>query len=200
MTDPTSLEKTDIALGTVLASRKGHPVVRTAAEIGKLGDQGPLYAGAAAVILVAAASKNCRLLCAGVSMLAAVAAADAAKSAAKRCVHRTRPYRLLDEGRYALGAGGAVEKPEQSFPSGHVAGTLAAAGAISRCYPGATPWAFGAVVVIGLARLAKGAHWPLDVAGGALLGAGAEALSWRLVRWAALQACGRASRAAGRRG
>jgi membrane-associated phospholipid phosphatase len=117
-------------------------------------------------------------------MLAAVAAADLSKRLTKSLVRRTRPHVLLDEGRYETDAGGSEEKPEQSFPSGHTACSVAAARALSRTYPAAGASAGLAAIAIGVSRIVKGAHWPLDVAGGAVIGLAAEALSAALLRFA----------------
>src|SRR5205809_494199 len=84
---------------------------------------------------------------------AAVEAADAGKRLAKRRVRRTRPHVLLDGGRYASDAGGSGRKPEQSFPSGHVAGSLAAARAVSRHYPRAGALAYAATAAVAVGRV-----------------------------------------------
>jgi undecaprenyl-diphosphatase len=115
-------------------------------------------------------------------MLLAVATADLGKRLLKGCVTRTRPKVLLDEGRYEADSGGSEAKPEQSFPSGHVACTVAEARAISRQTPEAAPWSAIAVTIIGVARVAKGDHWPLDVAAGLVLGLVSEAVSSRGLR------------------
>jgi membrane-associated phospholipid phosphatase len=172
-----SLENADIALGKAVASNKENPAVRVASQLGKLGDQEPLYIAAAALVVAGLAGTNCRLARAGFTMLAAVAAADAGKTFLKHRVHRTRPNVTLDEGRYASGVGHSEQKPQQSFPSGHMAGTVAAVRAVARHYPRIGPWGAAASVAIALTRMAKGAHWPLDIAAGAVIGIGAEALS-----------------------
>ena len=181
-TDANDLEQNDIELGEKLASRRNDPAVRKASKVGKLGDQEPLYAAAAATLLYAVATCRARLACASVAVLAAVAGADAGKTIAKRSVHRTRPHVKMDDDRYERGLGGTGEQPEQSFPSGHVACTVAAARALSRHYPASSPWGALATITIAIARLAKGAHWPLDVAGGLAIGLFAEALTSAALR------------------
>jgi membrane-associated phospholipid phosphatase len=164
----TDIEKADIELGTKLASQRHHPVARAADKAGKFGDQGPLYAMSSGLLAVGVASRDRRLTDTGLSMLASIAAADVTKRIVKRLVKRTRPHVLLDRGHYEADTGGSDRKPEQSFPSGHTACTVAAARALS---------AVAASVGIGISRIAKGAHWPLDVAAGALIGLIAEAFS-----------------------
>lgn len=66
--------------------------------------------------------------------------------------------------------GGSPDKKKQSFPSGHVACTVAAASVVSRAYPPATPYVGTAAAAISLSRVANGSHWPLDVAAGLLIG------------------------------
>jgi undecaprenyl-diphosphatase len=171
------LEKADIKLGKKIAKHRHHPVAKAAGKAGKLGDQGPLYALSSGVLAVGAASRDRRLTDTGLSMLAAVAVADLAKRVAKNLVRRTRPKALLDEGDYDADAGGSDRKKEQSFPSGHTACTVAAARAFSRNVPEGSAPAAVAATVLGLSRVAKGEHWPLDVAAGAVIGLVAEAFT-----------------------
>jgi hypothetical protein len=171
------VENADVELGKKMASKRHHPLVKAAADAGKFGDQGPLYALSSGILLVGVASRDQRLTDCGLAMLAAIGVADVGKRIAKRLVRRTRPHVLLDEGRYDTDTGGSDHKPEQSFPSGHTACTVAAARALSRNFPETAGAAGAAAVAIGITRVAKGAHWPLDVAAGAVIGLAAEALS-----------------------
>ena len=115
-------------------------------------------------------------------MLAALGAADVSKRLTKSLVRRTRPHVLLDDGRYQTDAGGSERKPEQSFPSGHMAGSAAVARALSRNFPKSGVAAGVVAVGIGVSRVAKGAHWPLDVLGGAVVGLAAEAVAAMLLQ------------------
>ncbi len=173
----SEVEKADIALGKKIASKRDHPAVKAAASAGELGDQGPLYALATGVLAVGVVSRDRRVTDCGLAILAAIAVADVSKRVAKRLVRRTRPKVLLEEGRYEADTGGSDRKPEQSFPSGHTACTVAAARALSRHFPETMPAAVAATAVIGLSRVAEGKHWPLDVAAGAVIGLVAERLS-----------------------
>ncbi|MGV3531837.1 MAG: phosphatase PAP2 family protein [Chthoniobacteraceae bacterium] len=181
-TDAKDLERSDIELGEKLASKRHDPAVRKASKVGKLGDQEPLYAAAGAALLFALATRRLRLTLASIATLAAVGGADAGKTLAKRSVHRTRPHVTLDDDRYERGVGGTGNQPEQSFPSGHVACTAAAARALSRHYPASAPWGVLATLIIAFARLVKGAHWPLDVAAGLVIGLTMEAVTSELLR------------------
>lgn len=180
--DASELEKADIEIGTKLASHRDHPAVKAAGIAGKIGDQGPLYALSAGLLICGLAAKDRRFVGSGVAMLAAITAADLGKSGIKHAVSRTRPNVLLDQNRYDLEAGGSDDKPEQSFPSGHMAGSVAVARAVSRNFPKAGALAGLGAIGIGLSRVAKGAHWPLDVAGGAVVGLVAEELTTGLLR------------------
>ena len=176
-TSVTDLEKADIELGKKIAKHRHHPVAKAAGKAGKLGDQGPLYALSSGVLAVGVASRDRRLTDTGLSMLAAVAVADVAKRIVKSLVRRTRPKALLEEGDYEADTGGSDSKKEQSFPSGHAACSVAAARALARNVPEASAPAAVAAVALGLSRVAKGDHWPLDVAAGAVIGLVAEAFS-----------------------
>jgi membrane-associated phospholipid phosphatase len=181
-TNANDIEQSDIALGEKLASKRHDPAVRSASKVGKLGDQEPLYAAAGAALLFAVVTRRLRLALASISVLVAVGGADAGKTLAKRSVHRTRPHVKMDDDRYERGVGGTGRPPEQSFPSGHVACTVAAARALSRHYPASAPWGLLATLIIAFARLAKGAHWPLDVAAGLVIGLTMEAVTSGLLR------------------
>lgn len=168
----TKAEEVDIEIGRKLAAKRDRPWARKLDAIGKLGDQEPLYAMGFATLVAGVLIRDPRLRLAGVSVVAQVAAADLAKQAVKGVVKRTRPHKLLDDGHYEAGVGDAVdEKPYQSFPSGHVACTLAAACAAGSVYPQTRGAGAVATGVIAVARMVKGAHWPLDILGGVVVGA-----------------------------
>jgi membrane-associated phospholipid phosphatase len=175
--EANDLEKADIELGKKIAKHRHHPVAKAAGKAGKLGDQGPLYALSSGILAVGVASRDRRLTDTGLSMLAAIAGADVTKRIVKKLVRRTRPKLLLEEGDYEADTGGSDDKKEQSFPSGHTACTVAAARAFSRNVPEARAAAGGAAVAIGITRIAKGEHWPLDVLAGAIIGLAAEAFA-----------------------
>jgi undecaprenyl-diphosphatase len=57
-----------------------------------------------------------------------------------------------------------------SFPSGHAASTFGAALAVSRMWPQTTMVWWSLALLVGYSRIYLGHHYPLDVAGGAILG------------------------------
>jgi undecaprenyl-diphosphatase len=57
-----------------------------------------------------------------------------------------------------------------SFPSGHTAGAFGAAVSLSRMWPqGRVAW-WSLALLMGYSRIYVGHHYPLDVAGGAIVG------------------------------
>ena len=56
-----------------------------------------------------------------------------------------------------------------TFPSGHVAGSLATAIAVSEVLPSLTPWMFGAAIVIAVATVIGRYHYAADAVAGAVL-------------------------------
>lgn len=172
----SSAEKADVAIAARLASQRRHPVVRALGAASELGDQLPLLCACGGVLAYGTLVENPRAIRVGVRMLGALLFATAAKTGLKHLISRTRPNVLLDEGRYEIRALGPNEGPWQSFPSGHTAGSVAAACAVARLYPEARWAAYAGAASVALIQVPRGAHYPLDVAAGALLGITAEAL------------------------
>jgi undecaprenyl-diphosphatase len=97
---------------------------------------------------------------------AASLAATAASQALKRSLTRRRPTHAI-EGFTAL-----ADNPDAySFPSGHTSAAFAIATALQGERHCAGPLSLLVAVGIGLSRVYLGAHYPLDVAAGAALGA-----------------------------
>lgn len=104
----------------------------------------------------------------------------------KDALDMARPYAVLGDQAHVIGrillAG--------AFPSGHTAGifVLAAVLVAGLRSSGATFWILLLALLVGFARVAVGAHWPLDLLGGILCGwfTGLLGLHWaRRLDWAA---------------
>jgi undecaprenyl-diphosphatase len=96
-----------------------------------------------------------------VVVAAAVLAADGVAGVVKLAVGESRPNEpdpLI------------VIPHSHSFPSGHTATSFAGASALSLVYPRGTPAFFLLAAAIAYSRLYVGVHFPLDVAGGVVIG------------------------------
>lgn len=69
-----------------------------------------------------------------------------------------------------------------SFPSGHTAGSFAAATALAAFYPERAPLLFTAAAAVGASRVYLGHHFPTDVVAGAGLGSGVGLLCAGLLK------------------
>jgi undecaprenyl-diphosphatase len=90
----------------------------------------------------------------------------------KRSLHRPRPTSAI------VGFEALAENPDRfSFPSGHTTAAFAAAVALAGAPYGIGPAALGLALGIGTSRVYLGAHYPLDVAAGVVLGTAAGVLA-----------------------
>ncbi len=94
--------------------------------------------------------------------------------------HRARPFVALPSVTKLIDAGrdGFVD----SFPSGHAAFFFALATAVFLNDKKLGVWFFAGAVVMGIARVFVGVHWPSDILGGALIGVAAGWLADILVK------------------
>jgi undecaprenyl-diphosphatase len=93
----------------------------------------------------------------------------------KRHLPRDRPFKR----RLAFVVG--IEPVDSSFPSGHTAGSFAAATALAAFYPDDRPLLLSFAAAVGLSRVYLGHHFVSDVLVGAALGSGLGALAARLL-------------------
>lgn len=116
----------------------------------------------------------------GARMLLAHALATGGKTVLKRTIDRTRPRRALADGEHrAEKNSGARDTDLNSFPSGHTAGAVAVAQAVSAEVPALAVPARGAATAVGATQLPYGKHYVSDVLAGAAIGW----LSEKLAAW-----------------
>jgi undecaprenyl-diphosphatase len=82
----------------------------------------------------------------------------------KALFHRRRPFRH----RLAIVVG--PQPADSSFPSGHTAGSFAAASALAAFYPQESPQLLAVAGAVGFSRVYLGMHFPSDVLVGAVIG------------------------------
>ena len=155
-------------------------VARLLDTVGGLGDQPELRIISCATLGAGLLTGNARLARAGMRMLVAHEVATLAKDFVKRRIDRKRP-RSADHPRKAVPRPGRSEaKEDTSFPSGHTAGSVAVAQAFAREFPEYRAPALAAAGLVAVAQIPRDAHYPTDVAAGAIIGAAAEALIGQL--------------------
>lgn len=173
-----ALERADVELAKRASAYRDLPPVKAAGWLAQLADQPPLLAGSAVVALAGLALRRGRLARTGMRMLASELVATAIKGRIKKRLDRTRPGKMLNDGRYAFreAQGEESDGAWSSFPSGHTAGAVAVGRAIAREYPASAPAGAAAATLVGAAQLPTAAHFPSDVAAGAVIGWVAEEL------------------------
>lgn len=166
----------DAAIERTVAPYRRNAAVRALGSVGKVGDQPPLRAVCAGMILCGLIRGDHRLAKAGVRMLAAHELATGMKSFLKHRIDRKRPRNADGPGDNAARPGHSRAKEKSSFPSGHSAGAIAVARAFGREYPDHASLAVGAAALVGAVQVPRSAHFATDVVAGIATGWTAEAI------------------------
>lgn len=137
-----------------------------------IGNGAVLIAAAAVIYFIGSRRNSAGLKAAGASAVKSIVASSIAVQALKFAFGRPRPAyadtivtTLLDPS-VLLRSSGRFD----SFPSGHTTVSFAVAYAIGAEYPRLRPLLYALASLVGLSRVYLGAHYPSDVAGGAILG------------------------------
>lgn len=113
-----------------------------------------------------------------------VFAAGALNSILKELIDRPRPwgffYKDIDQGLVDVTYLFAMDTAE-SFPSGHTTSVFSLATSLCLIYGRKLAWIFLFAVWIGVSRVFCGAHFPLDVLAGAVIGIIIAELIWQLI-------------------
>ena len=96
----------------------------------------------------------------------------------KNIVHRARPYVVLETARKIING----NTDFKSFPSGHAAIFFAIATAVYLHNKKLGIWFFVAAILMGIARIFVGVHWPTDILAGAMIGIVSGIIISRIIR------------------
>lgn len=179
--DANVIEQADVAIAQKAGEYRDTPVIKAVGTFSELADQPPLIAICTLILATGLFTRRPRLALAGARMLASHLMATGMKAAVKRSIDRTRPSILVDENRYETGKGEHNEHDYNSFPSGHTAGAVAVARAVTREYPGAAPAAYGLAALVALIQIPRCKHYLSDITVGAVIGWAGELLASRLL-------------------
>jgi membrane-associated phospholipid phosphatase len=163
-------ERLDVEAALRLGEWRDNPLVQAIAGLAQIADQTPAVTAGALMLALALLRRDVRLGEAAIRLVAAILVATALKMAVERAVARTRPNAVLDGRPYRRKRGGSRDRDLQAFPSGHTADAVAAARALARAYPDLALPIWGAAALIALVQLPAAAHYPSDLAAGALIG------------------------------
>ncbi|MCH2498564.1 hypothetical protein BA950_15320 [Erythrobacter sp. SAORIC-644] len=176
-----SIEDADAALVEKVAP-SDKAVVQTLSLIGEIGDQPPMRALCASLIVIGLIRRDAKLAMAGARMLTAHTIATKAKNILKKRVDRVRPDSREGKDDHRVKAGVSASHDETSFPSGHSAGALAVGTAFGRAFPEHRVAAVGSATAIALLQVPRRSHYLSDVIVGSAIGLVCECALNRLIR------------------
>lgn len=179
-----TVARADADAADAVGPLRQHPAIKVLSVASEAGDQPQLRLISAGLIAAGLLRSDRRMARAGLRMLIAHELATFAKNVVKNRFDRTRPRSAQSIAQSKIKPGSNPEKEERSFPSGHSAGSIAAARAFGREYPEHSAAAIAAAGVIAATQVPRSAHYVSDVAAGLAIGAAAEAasnLAWQIV-------------------
>lgn len=180
--DSKHAEQADVAVAMAAAPARHTLLIRSLGTLSEIADQPPLISACATVAAAGLLTGNRRLARAGARALFAELVATKLKSIVKHRFDRTRPH-VVAEGRgYQAEPGHHDQSDMNSFPSGHTAGAVAVARAVARVYPAQAAPAYAIAAGVGVVQVPRSAHYPSDVAAGALVGLVSEIIVDRSAR------------------
>jgi undecaprenyl-diphosphatase len=159
--------------------------VKVMGFLSEVGDQPQLRLISGGTILAGLVRRDAKMVGAGLRMLLAHELATATKGAIKHRVNRKRPRSAPHKHEEKPRRGHDRDKEENSFPSGHSAGSTAVSSAFSAVYPQFRIPALAASSAVALAQIPRRAHYPTDVGVGLVIGAASArvvGLAWRLAQ------------------
>ncbi|MCX2969000.1 MULTISPECIES: phosphatase PAP2 family protein [Streptomyces] len=169
------VRRLDRALTRRVSSLDAPGLVRVLDGLEAAASRTKLWWGGALVLAAGGGARGRRAAAAG--LLSMGAAQLLANAVFKQLYARRRPPNEL------VGRAEPPARPgSSSFPSGHVAAAAAFSGGVALVWPAAGALACVPAALIGVQRVHCGAHYPSDVACGALIGLAAPALLARTPR------------------
>ncbi len=171
-----TVEAADRGVTLKAAEQRDRPAVKAVGFLAEIGDQPQLVATSIGTAVIGLIARRPDMIRGGVRMLAAHAAATFVKSAIKSSVDRTRPEKAIEDGKAKFEPGDSDDRDQTSFPSGHTAGAVAVARAVSRDIDGAGAPAAIITGMVAAAQPINGKHYLSDLVVGAAVGWIAEAL------------------------
>ncbi|TCQ10902.1 phosphatase PAP2 family protein [Sphingomonas sp. PP-CC-3A-396] len=171
-----TVEAADRGVTLKAAEQRDRPAVKAVGILAEIGDQPQLVATSIGTAVIGLIARRPDMIRGGVRMLAAHAAATFVKSAIKSSVDRTRPEKAIEDGKAKFEPGDSDDHDQTSFPSGHTAGAVAVARAVSRDIDGAGAPAAIITGMVAAAQPINGKHYLSDLVVGAAVGWIAEAL------------------------
>ncbi|MEA2682712.1 MAG: undecaprenyl-diphosphatase [Chloroflexota bacterium] len=158
-----------LAVNQLPHSQASNDLLEMVSDLGK----GAGWVTAAALLALAGSRASWRT--AAVTTATMLVATGLTQGPIKAYFLRQRPWAVLEED-IVIGK----RTTDSSFPSGHTAGSFAAALAMARCFPRHRPLLLGIAASVGFSRIYLGHHYPSDVLGGVVIGSAVALVSGKI--------------------